>query len=146
MQRFPLLVGLDGVLVPDTKGNIHEFPDPFPGAAEFTQKLSEKFEIHLFTIRTNIKANLSQIPVTHAENDMMALVYLQRIVDKWLTEKGIVFDRILPNRPKAIGIIDDVVIQCSHDDPLISTTEMFQKALEQADSLAITQETRREWH
>jgi len=100
-------VDLDGTLAKfDEWQGVDHFGDPFPGAVEFTKKLSDFFDVCIYTCRCNEKINPPE------KSNL-----LKNRVRDWLDEHGFVYSHIYAEQGKPIAhaYIDDKGISCQPD-------------------------------
>lgn len=103
-------VDLDGTLAQyDGWQGIEHFGEPFDGAVEFVERLSQKYRIVIFTTRCNPQINKRQIEE------------LKALVKGWLDKHGFVYDEIYTGvgKPIAVAYIDDRASWCApkHYEP-----------------------------
>lgn len=111
MDKKTICVDLDGTLAEYNgwKG-INNIGKPFPAAKEFMTKLSNKYKIIIFTVRTNVSMNVKDIPgyVKFEDYNM----YLRKLVEEWLVNNEIPYDEVWTGqgKPAAHYYIDDRAI------------------------------------
>lgn len=137
-MKKTVLVDVDGVLAQyDGWKGLEHFGDPIHGAVEFTKKLSEKYEVCIFTTRAHAPSNKSEVEknltklgfggpgATAIESgeahlsDEDAQKVLNSLLVQWLDKHGFHYDRI-EGKPICVAIVDDRAIEClpqQHENP-----------------------------
>lgn len=111
MNKKPLAcVDIDRTLMPDMPYDIEfgSFIDPFPGAKEFLEKLSQYYDIIIYSCRTNVDFQWGY-------NNVKPLEVLKKEIQEWLDEHGLIFHYIWggQGKPHAAVYIDDRAITCA---------------------------------
>lgn len=108
-MKKTICIDLDGVLACFNGGwkDVHQFGPALPGAAEFTKKLAEHFDIVIYTVRCT--ADVCKPYAPHM---------LQKIVKEWLDANDITYHDIYigQGKPLCSVFIDDNCIRCRPGD------------------------------
>ena len=102
-MRRTVCLDLDGTLAYyDGWDGLDKIGDPIPGAVEFTKKLSEYYEIIIFTCRCT------------KELHRIGTNLMSKYVKDWLDKHGFAYDDIYvgQGKPVADAYIDDRAVSC----------------------------------
>ncbi len=115
-MKRTICVDMDGVLATydGWKGHEH-FGDPIPGARAFLAKLSEVYEVAIYTTRCNAEVNK-----THSEEELI------KLVQDWLDEHNMYYDKIIPKKPICVAFVDDNAIRCEPQKEVLAFENVLQ--------------------
>jgi hypothetical protein len=99
------LIDFDGTIAPF--GHLFNYPEPFPGIANFTKRLKSRgYQIGIFTSRLS-PVWLETVPSTAEQH----VAYIQEYCDK----HGILYDFITADKRPGMAYVDDKAIEFKGD-------------------------------
>lgn len=139
-RKKTVAVDLDGTIsqYEEWKGLDH-FGDPIKGAREFLAKLSENYEVLIYTTRTCLAINDPEKARQAVEANRLHILenaadFIARKIERWLDKHNLPYDRVYvgQGKPIASAYIDDRAVSCRPQEHC----HAYQMALLQTDFLA----------
>ena len=131
-EKKTVLVDVDGVLAEyDGWEGLDHIGDPIPGARGFLERLSEDYEVVIYSTRANAVLNADELSLRERVTAPESVVHKLK---RWLDRHNLPYDRIETGKPLAVAIIDDRAIPCRPQDAA-NTVDEYDNRLEDIDCI-----------